>query len=71
MGSFPCRYFDDPALGHRLCRDTRVDVKVKGRVRARDYPPPVAGQWEIVATNFEEFTYVAVRIYHGTTRIPY
>ncbi|KAG6542533.1 hypothetical protein Mapa_016004 [Marchantia paleacea] len=62
-------YFDDPALGHRLCRDTRVDVKVKGRVRARDYPPPVAGQWETVATNFEEFTYVAEKLSTSSNRL--
>ncbi|KAL3683895.1 hypothetical protein R1sor_001917 [Riccia sorocarpa] len=62
-------YFEDPALGYRLCRDTRMDVKVKGRIRARDYPPPVAGQWETVATNYEEFCYVAEKLSSSSNRL--
>ncbi|KAL2635987.1 hypothetical protein R1flu_007466 [Riccia fluitans] len=62
-------YFEDPALGYRLCRDTRVDVKVKGRIRARDYPPPVVGQWETVATNYEEFCHVAEKLTSSSNRL--
>lgn len=39
-----------------------MDPKLKFRVRAQDYPPPSEDNhhWETLATNYEEFHFVAV-----------
>ncbi|CAM6083885.1 unnamed protein product [Calypogeia fissa] len=64
-------YFDDPMLGHRLCRDTRVEPKLKYRVKARDYPAPSESNhhWETLATNYEEFHFVAEQLTLSTQKL--
>ncbi|CAM6127238.1 unnamed protein product [Calypogeia fissa] len=63
-------YFDDPMLGHRLCRDTRVEPKLKYRVKARDYPAPakINHHWEMLGTNYEEFHFVAEQLTLSTQK---
>lgn len=66
--AWPVRYEDDVVLGQRLYRELppaelpRPEPKSRSRgpTRGRAVPPPESGQWETVATNFDEFKDVVV-----------
>lgn len=58
-----CRYEEDPILGHRLYREIRRVEYVKEptkKTKGKGSVPVISYQWEAVASNFEQFSTVAV-----------
>lgn len=67
---------EDPVMGQRLYREWQATIpappsKNKGRGwgRGRNVPPPIPGNWETVATNFEEFQEVSTRLLESRNRL--
>ncbi|KAJ6970376.1 hypothetical protein NC653_034845 [Populus alba x Populus x berolinensis] len=56
-------YEDDPMIGQRLYREIRkTEVKLKAKAKGSQIIPNVTYLWETVATNFEEFQDVSVKV---------
>lgn len=61
-------YEDDEIIGHRLYREIRkVEVK-KGKGKAVPTPPNTSYQWEMVASNLDEFQEVSDKLLESKNR---
>ncbi|KAG0572405.1 hypothetical protein KC19_VG092200 [Ceratodon purpureus] len=67
---------EDPLMGQRLYREGQATLpappsknKSRGWGRGRNVPPPVSGNWETVATNFQEFQEVSNRLLESRNRL--
>ncbi|XP_024388256.1 uncharacterized protein [Physcomitrium patens] len=67
---------EDQMMGQRLYREGQATMpqppsknKARGWGRGRNVPPPIPGNWETCATNFEEFQEVSNRLLESRNRL--
>ncbi|XP_020690279.1 DDT domain-containing protein DDR4 [Dendrobium catenatum] len=61
-------YEDDEIIGHRLYREIRKVEAKKGKGKAVPAPPNTSYQWEMVASNLDEFQEVSDKLLESKNR---